>query len=330
MVYNTVPLDPEAPPDSRPPTTTRVVGVFVNAVSRLVSFIATLPQFRQLPQNDQKILLKNGVLAVLILRGTMVYDANSTLFNAQAVGAKVGMSDLRSVMTPKLMKNHQQFVERMQSLGLDKTTNMLLQMVVMFSSDLAGLTDSETISTLQVRSTGGKGKKARDHYTCLIRRYMCSIHGEESTRVLYPRMLHLLADLRTLVEDHNMNTVCFPDSDLANVAGEFSKIDLNPYPMWPDFCEKGQEHLHPRHHQHQQQLQQGQQRQAPGSWRGSEPYGAAGYSGPFFGDGRQPGPPGTDCMRLPSDGDPANCSAPDVDISAILVQNPRDPILPSD
>ena len=51
------------------------------------------------------------MLAVLILRGTMVYDANSTLFNAQAVGAKVGMSDLKSVMTPKLMKNHQQFVE---------------------------------------------------------------------------------------------------------------------------------------------------------------------------------------------------------------------------
>ena len=51
------------------------------------------------------------MLAVLILRGTMVYDANSTIFNAQAVGAKVGMGDLQSVMTPKLMKNHRQFVE---------------------------------------------------------------------------------------------------------------------------------------------------------------------------------------------------------------------------
>ena len=55
-----MPLDPEAPPESRPPTTTRVVGVFVNAVSRLVSFIASLPHFSQLPANDQKILLRNG------------------------------------------------------------------------------------------------------------------------------------------------------------------------------------------------------------------------------------------------------------------------------
>ena len=38
----------------------------------------------------------------------------------------------------------------MQGLGLDKTTNMLLQMVVMFSSDLAGLTEPDTISCLQV------------------------------------------------------------------------------------------------------------------------------------------------------------------------------------
>ena len=44
----------------------------------------------------------------------------------------------------------------MQSLGLDKTTNMLLQMVVMFSSDLAGLTESDTISSLQVGFGGRK------------------------------------------------------------------------------------------------------------------------------------------------------------------------------
>ena len=41
----------------------------------------------------------------------MVYESSSSMFNIQQVGAKVGMGDLKSVMTPKLMASHRTFVE---------------------------------------------------------------------------------------------------------------------------------------------------------------------------------------------------------------------------
>ncbi|XP_037093986.1 vitamin D3 receptor-like [Pollicipes pollicipes] len=191
--YSSNPLEPQSNPNG-PALPTRVVSVFVNAVTRLVSYIFTLPRFRQIAACDQRVLLKHGVLAMLILRGSMVYDSGQDVFDIKAEGAKVGLDDVKSVMTPDLYQNHHKFVQKMQSLGLDITTLMLLQMVVLFSSDLSGLADPDAVARTQ------------DHYTCLVRRYMSWWYGEETTRLLYPKMLHVLADLRALTEAHNMNT----------------------------------------------------------------------------------------------------------------------------
>ena len=39
-----------------------------------------------------------------------------------------------------------------------------------------------------------------------MQRYMHWQYGKENTRLLFPRMLHCLTDLRELTEAHNMST----------------------------------------------------------------------------------------------------------------------------
>ncbi|XP_037074723.1 vitamin D3 receptor-like [Pollicipes pollicipes] len=240
-MYQSNPLPTVKGSDSDPTPCSIMVNVFIGSISRLVGFVAELGRFRQLNATDQKILLKNGVLAMVILRGAMMFDSKQNSFMLKSSpkadhAPTVEIGHMQSLLSPELYEHHFKFHRMIRSLGLDETTLMLLQMVVLYSSDRMELTDPAAVAAIE------------EHYTDLVRRYMRWQYGEENTRLLFPKMLHRLTDLRTLTEAHNMHTVNFPRLDMDRVVDKLRMMDLNPYPMYPDFLVPEREHGPPQRH----------------------------------------------------------------------------------
>lgn len=222
------------PTDINPETMScklRVINVFANTVSRLVQYASYLPRFRHINANDRAILLKHGVLAMAILRGTMVYDSGNSFFSLKTAerrdsGVNISIEEMKQVLDEKLCHDHSKFVKAMKSLQLNEATLMLLKMVVLFSSDRIGLTDTVSIT------------KEQEFYTDLLHRYMRWWYGEENAKIIYPKMLHRLVDLRSLTEAHSDNTVNIPDPDFNNLLNCFGRLGLNPYPDWDCFSRR--------------------------------------------------------------------------------------------
>ncbi|KAF0296443.1 Thyroid hormone receptor alpha-A [Amphibalanus amphitrite] len=232
----------------------RMVTIFVNSIIRMVSFVGELPRFRQLTPSDQKVLLQNGLLAIIILRGTMNYDGGThfTLKERpdETRPPTVSIGEIRTLMKDDLYKSHQKFYTEITELGLDEKTLMLLQMVVLYSHDKNGLVETEKVNGFQASescSTYMRRRGSRTTTRILIRRYMSWHYGKENTRILFPRMLHSLTNLRELTEAHNMRTIHFTTPDIDKLKAAVREININPYPNCPEILATAQYGEHVRH-----------------------------------------------------------------------------------
>ncbi|KAK3856512.1 hypothetical protein Pcinc_037168 [Petrolisthes cinctipes] len=173
-----------------------IVAMFTTIIKRFAYFARLFPAFLDLTSHDQETLLRTGILEMSLIRGVQTFDTSNNRWpdsshllyhSAPALKAE----DMKKLVSCELYETHMKFIHSLKELGVDEPVMMLLLLIVLFTSDRPGLKDTAAVQIKQ------------DHYLLLLRKYLGWRHGPHNARLLYPRLLLKLTDLRELNDQHN-------------------------------------------------------------------------------------------------------------------------------
>ncbi|XP_076439085.1 vitamin D3 receptor-like [Babylonia areolata] len=220
------------------PTMIDVVNIAEISVRRVIDMSKKIKSFKALTQADQIGLLKGGSIELLIIRSVITFDKDKQQFldpydkekyamtteqfkiatdsATAAVAASSGSGSGSGSGTPggsssssssspassgapdreqgskDLFEDHMRFVRSLAlDLHADETVLILLLMIALFSPDRPAITDKHYVATEQER------------YALLLLRYLQSKHAPHVVKMLYPKLLMKLVDIRNLNEVHS-------------------------------------------------------------------------------------------------------------------------------
>jgi len=147
-------------------------------------------------QVEQIHLLKGGSIELLILRSVITFDAEKQHFLDPLDREETNAMKLEQLERAEtgtgLFDDHMRFVRTLAvDLQADETTLILLLVISLFSPDRDNLERKELVAAEQER------------YSMLLRCYLESTYPLSVARVLYPRLLMTLTDIRNLNEEHS-------------------------------------------------------------------------------------------------------------------------------
>nr|KAG5694219.1 hypothetical protein BaRGS_035323 [Batillaria attramentaria] len=194
------------------PSMTDLVNIAEISVRRVIDMSKKIKSFKALSQADQIGLLKGGSIELLIIRSVITFDKEKQQFldpydkekyamtTAQfKIATDAAQNDLAAqtdMSSPLgglgLFDDHMKFVRSLAlDLQADETVLILLLMVALYSPDRPLITDKQYIAQEQER------------YALLLLRYLESKHPPHMVRMLYPKLLMKLVDIRNLNEEHS-------------------------------------------------------------------------------------------------------------------------------
>ena len=164
--------------------------------------------FAGLPSQDQKILLKEGVLEMCLLRGALAFDPvnhrwPNTDMSIYKNAPVLNLNDVTRMVSSDVIEKHIEFIQFVQKLGVDEAIVMLLTLIVLFTSR-PGISCPSVVENRQM------------HYTTLLKHYAEWRFGPEQSRKLFNKLLTKLSDLRELSESHNQRSLHFGTSSIEN------------------------------------------------------------------------------------------------------------------
>ncbi|KAL8610107.1 hypothetical protein ACOMHN_024573 [Nucella lapillus] len=187
------------------PSMIDVVNIAEISVRRVIDMSKKIKSFKSLTQADQIGLLKGGSIELLIIRSVITFDKDKQQFldpydkekyamttdqlkiatdSASAAAMEMGSKDL--------FEDHMKFVKSLAlDLHADETVLILLLMIALYSPDRPSITDKHYIAEEQER------------YALLLLRYLQSKHAAHVVKMLYPKLLMKLVDIRNLNEVHS-------------------------------------------------------------------------------------------------------------------------------
>ncbi|XP_025094706.1 nuclear hormone receptor HR96-like isoform X4 [Pomacea canaliculata] len=182
------------------PSMTDLVNIAEISVRRVIDMSKKIKSFKALSQADQIGLLKGGSIELLIIRSVINFDKDKQQFLDPYDKEKYAMTtdqlkiatDAASMPGMGLFEDHMKFVRSLAlDLHADETVLILLLMIALYSPDRPAITDKQYIADEQER------------YALLLLRYLESKHPPHVVRVLYPKLLMKLVDIRNLNEEHS-------------------------------------------------------------------------------------------------------------------------------
>jgi nuclear receptor subfamily 1 group I len=173
-----------------------LVNIAELSVRRVIAMAKQVPAFRALPQVEQIHLLKGGSIELLILRSVITFDAEKQHFLDPVDREETSAMKLEQLQRAEtgtgLFDDHMHFVRTLAvDLRADETTLILLLVISLFSPDRDNLEHKELVAAEQER------------YSLLLRSYLESLYPPSVSRLLYPRLLMTLTDIRNLNEEHS-------------------------------------------------------------------------------------------------------------------------------
>lgn len=134
---------------------------------------------------------------MFVLRSAMSFDQNKNAwkFHAQISEGEIkeGHLDthaLQNTLGNKMFINHVTFVRSIHELsGSDRIIHMLLFIIDLMSADRPNLTNKLLVS------------RAQEKFSLWLKAYLESVHTVAEARVLYPKLLMKLLDVRNLGEE---------------------------------------------------------------------------------------------------------------------------------
>ncbi|BFZ01397.1 hypothetical protein BsWGS_04436 [Bradybaena similaris] len=183
----------------QPKTANQLFNMTDVFIRRLIRFAKHIPEFKALSQSDQIQLLKGGIMEMFVLRSAMGFDSKNNAWkfkfqqssepNAPKVEGKVDSTVINTLSSSMFMQ-HMNFVRQLQEIsGKDRTVLMLLFIIDLMSPDRANLTDKQRVSQSQER------------HSMWLKAYLESVHTVSEAKVIYPKLLVKLLDVRDLGEE---------------------------------------------------------------------------------------------------------------------------------
>ncbi|XP_041731291.2 nuclear receptor subfamily 1 group D member 2 [Coregonus clupeaformis] len=167
---------------------------FIPAVREVVGFAKSIPGFRDLSEDDQVSLLKNGTFEVLMVRFASLFDmAERTV--TFLTGRCYSLELLRSLRAGELLTSMCDFSEKLAALQLDKDEMSLFLAVVLVSADRSGIQDLKSVEALQ------------DTLIRALRSLIMKNHANETTT--FTKLLLKLPELRSLNNMHSEELLAF-------------------------------------------------------------------------------------------------------------------------
>ncbi|KAK7110975.1 vitamin D3 receptor-like isoform X2 [Littorina saxatilis] len=194
------------------PSMIDVVNIAEISVRRVIDMSKKIKSFKALSQADQIGLLKGGSIELLIIRSVITFDKDKQQFldpydkekyamtteqfkiatDSAAAPTGEGEAGEMDVGGMGLFEDHMRFVKSLAlDLQADETVLILLLMIALYSPDRPNITDKSYIAQEQER------------YALLLLRYLESKHPQHVVRMLYPKLLMKLVDIRNLNEEHS-------------------------------------------------------------------------------------------------------------------------------
>lgn len=172
-----------------------LVNIAELSVRRVIEMAKRIPEFKALSQVEQIHLLKGGSIELLILRSVMTFDKEKQHFLDPVDHEETRAMKLEQLEQAEngtgLFKDQLKFVQSLSvDLNADLTTLILLLVISLFSPDRENLECRNLVAQVQER------------YTVLLKNYLESIYPMHISRVLLPKLLMKLTDIRNLNEEH--------------------------------------------------------------------------------------------------------------------------------
>lgn len=220
--YNEVPFS-ENLPKTAPPTgrsRTEILDMFFTAVKQFTNFSQRLETFAKIPQHDQEILLRTGVLELCFIRGAFVYDEKLSRWPHTGKpmyrdSPTLDSDDIKKLVSPELFEKHMAFIHSIKDLYPDEATTMLLLVIVLLSPDRPGLQNVGTV------------EKEQEKFYILMKKYMSWRYGEDNRMALYPKLLLRLPDLRELNDYHTDYNLRLGTEETLQVQQKLSSLKID-------------------------------------------------------------------------------------------------------
>lgn len=220
--YNEVPfsenLQKTAPVTGR--SRTEILDMFFTAVKQFTNFSQRLETFSKVPQHDQEILLRTGVLELCFIRGAYVYDEKLARWPHTGKpmyrdSPTLDSDDIKKLVSPELFEKHMTFIRSIKDLYPDEATTMLLLVIVLLSPDRPGLQNESMVAEEQ------------EKFYILMKKYMSWRYGEEYRLALYPKLLLRLPDLRELNDNHTDYNLRLGTEEVMQVQQKLSSLKID-------------------------------------------------------------------------------------------------------
>ncbi|XP_045189324.1 nuclear hormone receptor HR96-like isoform X3 [Mercenaria mercenaria] len=162
-------------------------------IRRLIKFAKHIPEFKNLKQEDQIYLLKGGIMEIMVLRSAMGFDPTNHKWKVKQLQDtkehNIDPSIIKEQLGTGMYTEHVKFVKSLHELTLSNSTIMTLVFVIeIFSPDRPSLKNTEAVT------------QAQEKFTHWLQMYLESIMPVREARILYPKLLMKLLDVRNLGE----------------------------------------------------------------------------------------------------------------------------------
>ncbi|XP_028846256.1 nuclear receptor subfamily 1 group I member 2 isoform X2 [Denticeps clupeoides] len=158
-------------------------------IQNVINFAKEVPAFRSLIIEDQISLLKGATFEILLIRFNMFFNENTGIWECgphNYTKDDVARAGFQHHFVDPLLKFHY----KLRRLHLDDVEYVLMQALALFSPDRPGITQFKDIDLYQ------------ETLAITLKTYIDSHKAETGKRLLYPKIMACLTEMRTMNEEH--------------------------------------------------------------------------------------------------------------------------------
>ncbi|XP_067832867.1 vitamin D3 receptor B-like [Heptranchias perlo] len=162
------------------------------SIQKVIGFAKAIPGFRELSADDQISLLKSSAIEIIMLRSNQSFTLEDMSWTCGNDEFKYNISDVtKAGHSIELLEPLIKFQIGMKNLNLHEAEHILLMAICLLSPDRPGVQDRAQVEGIQ------------DRLSETLQMYIRVKHPPPGNRLLYPKMIQKLTDLRSLSEEHS-------------------------------------------------------------------------------------------------------------------------------
>ncbi|XP_043537999.1 vitamin D3 receptor B-like isoform X1 [Chiloscyllium plagiosum] len=162
------------------------------SIQKVVYFAKAIPGFRELLADDQIALLKSSAIEIIMLRSNESFSVEDMSWKCGNDEFKYDINDVtKAGHSLELLEPLIKFQVGLKNLNLHEAEHVLLMAICILSPDRPGVQNRVQVERIQ------------DGLSETLQSYIRAKHPPPGNRLLYPKMIQKLTDLRSLSEEHS-------------------------------------------------------------------------------------------------------------------------------